>query len=117
MRISRKPRAPLPRTAPEFCITNSAASDRPVTIVDSLLAVALTLRGVDVHVLLCDEALSACWMSLKARIDPQTFVKTGPSLKVCGKCFLNGFKVFNSLGLPLHRYSEFISIEEGEAGE
>src|SRR5687767_14378791 len=31
-----------------------------MSVIESLLAVALTLRGADVHVLLCDQALPAC---------------------------------------------------------
>ncbi|MGH7834030.1 MAG: glycosyltransferase, partial [Candidatus Binatia bacterium] len=97
------------KDGPKVLIANCAGIDAHVTTVDSLLAVALTLRGADVHILLCDEALPACWISSSHRIPPQEFVKAGPSRELCGKCFVPGSAVFRPLGLPVHRYGELLS--------
>ena len=97
---------------PKVLIANCAGIDSHVTTVDSLLAVALTLRGADVHILLCDEALPACWISSSQRIPPHKFVKVGPSEDMCGQCFLTGTTVFRPLGLPVHRYGDFLSTSD-----
>jgi glycosyltransferase involved in cell wall biosynthesis len=102
------------KNGPKVLIANSAGVDRAVTIVDSLLAVALTLRGANVHILLCDEALPACWMPLRDQIPPDQFAKSGPSEHLCSQCFLTGYKLFHSLGLPIYRYSDFLSRNDME---
>ena len=100
------------KCGPAVLITNSAGFDPHAVTVDSLLAVALTLRGANVHILLCDEALPACWMTRTQHVPPHQFVESGPSEKICGDCFLPGYKVFRSLGLPIHRYSTLTSRED-----
>jgi hypothetical protein len=44
----------------KILIATSVGSHLAGTTLESMLAVALTLRGADVHVLLCDAALPAC---------------------------------------------------------
>src|ERR1700674_5370592 len=102
------------KSGPKVLIANAAGIDSHVTTVDSLLAVALTLRGADVHILLCDEMLPACWMSFHHRIPPHQFAKSGPSEQLCGECFLKGSMVFRPLGLPVHRYGDFLSAGDLE---
>ena len=102
------------KNGPKILIANGAGMDAPVTIVDSLLAVALTLRGADVHILVCDEALPACWMALADLVRPESFALSGPSEALCGKCFATGYAVFNSLGLRIHRYGDFLSPEDAK---
>ena len=79
-----------------------------------MLAVALTLRGAQVHILLCDEALPACTASYINRIQPEELATFGPSRLVCGACFSPSHKLFQSFGLRTHRYREFISSEESQ---
>jgi len=100
------------KNGPKVLIATSGGYDHHVTTIDSFLAVALTLRGADVHVLMCDEALPACWLSHNQRIPPHQFVKSGPSEKLCGECFLNGYKVFRALGLPIHKYGDLVSTDD-----
>jgi glycosyltransferase involved in cell wall biosynthesis len=102
------------KKGPKVLIADTAGIDSHVTTVDSLLAVALTLRGADVHVLVCDEMLAACWMAFSSRIAPSHFAKFGPSKQLCGKCFLTGSTVFRPLGLPTHRYSDFLASQDLE---
>lgn len=100
------------KLGPKVLIANCAGSDRQVTTLDSVLAAALTLRGADVHILLCDEALPACWMSYSQQIPPERFAQLGPAQALCGECFSTGEKLFRPLGLSMHRYSDFISAED-----
>lgn len=99
---------------PSVLIANSTTTDSAATIFNSMLAVALTLRGARVHILLCDEALPACGASAIDNIEPEELVSFGPSRRLCGTCFSPSHKVFQSFGLPTHRYSEFISSEESQ---
>lgn len=98
---------------PRVLLATSIGGFPPNTIVDSMLAVALTLRGAEVHILLCDAALPACFVPASRHFpDTEAFVKHGPSRRVCGSCFPPGHKMFRSLGLPIHRFSKFVSRQE-----
>ena len=78
---------------------------------ESLMAVGLTLRGARVHVTLCDGSLPACLMSHIDSIPEQEFVTQGPQ-RLCKLCFDPAARVYQSLGLPLLCYGEFLSKTE-----
>lgn len=100
------------KTGPAVLIANNTTTDSVATIFNSMLAVALTLRGAQVHILRCDEALPACGASYIDSIQPEELVDFGPSRSLCGTCFHPSYRLFRSFGLPVHRYSDFISSEE-----
>ncbi|MBI4699331.1 MAG: capsule biosynthesis protein [Nitrospirae bacterium] len=81
--------------------------------IESLLAVALTLRGADVHILLCDSALPACFTShvTKCR-NWNTAIVNGLSKEYCRYCFPPAHKMYRSLGLPIHFLGNFIKPKE-----
>lgn len=97
---------------PRILIANAIGTDPGVANIETALAIALTLRGAKVHILLCDEALPACWVSQIDHVDTAEFVKFGPTKRLCGRCFAGARNVFQSLGLLMHRYSELISDDE-----
>ncbi|WP_029214910.1 hypothetical protein [Kallotenue papyrolyticum] len=100
------------RNGPKVLIATSTGGHRAVTPLESLLAVALTLRGANVHVLLCDKVLPACLQATSIEFWRQsTFVKHGPKA-LCDDCFDPGYSVFSALDLPLHRYGNLISAAE-----
>lgn len=81
--------------------------------IESLLAVALTLRGAEVHILLCDSALTACFTSHVTKCpDQRKAAKNGLSSEYCKYCFPPAYKMYGALGLPIHRFSDFLSPEE-----
>lgn len=93
-------------------IATSVGSHLAGTTLESALAVALALRGADVHVLLCDEILPAClscWSDVYP--DHERFSREGPG-KDCAYCFEPAYKMYKSLGLTVHRYSDFLSAHE-----
>jgi hypothetical protein len=98
---------------PKVLIATSTGGHTAVTPVESLLAVALTLRGANVHILLCDQFLPAC---LQAQVnkfpDLTEFVQHGPAQRMCEGCFAPAHQMYQSLGLPVHRYSDFVVPEE-----
>ena len=101
---------------PRILIGTSAGGFVPGAIVESMLAVALTLRGAKVHILLCDELLPACIQAMLNFLPSQSeFAAHGPQQHLCAKCFSPGYEMYKSVGLPVHRYSDFISPEERQS--
>jgi hypothetical protein len=76
---------------------------------ESLLGVALTLRGAGVHVLLCDGVLPACqeceipWFPTVHK-----FVKHGPGYKLCQYCFSPADEMYRAMGFRVHRFSDYL---------
>ena len=98
---------------PKVLIATSHGGHAASTRIESLLAVALTLRGADVHVLLCDGVLPGCLMCSYARFpDTRTFIEEGPQKRVCWDCFPPGMELYRKLGVTVHRYGALLSPEE-----
>jgi Capsule polysaccharide biosynthesis protein len=84
----------------------------PVTL-ESLLAVALTLRGADVHILLCDRLLPACELTETTWFpDHRRFVRAGPQESLCHICFEPARRAYAPLGLPIHVYGGLVAATE-----
>jgi len=81
-------------------------------ILDSFLAIALTLRGAEVHILLCDKILPACLMTEVGLIGQKTLEIHGPKKHLCKFCHAAGRIIFNALGLKIHQYGDFLSAAE-----
>lgn len=93
-------------------IASSTGGQSVGTAIDSLVAAALTLRGCDVHILLCDGQLSACLQVSHSDFpDPNEFLESGPK-RHCGYCIKNGAETFEPLGLRIHKFSESITSED-----
>jgi Capsule polysaccharide biosynthesis protein len=99
------------RNGPRILIANAYGMGG-VSSIESTLAAALTLRGAQVHFLVCDAALPACWASHIDYQEPEEFARVGPVERLCGKCFAGASASFDPLGLPIHRYSEFLTADE-----
>jgi hypothetical protein len=98
---------------PKVLIGCAWAGNSGNSLIDGLLAVALTLRGTNVHLLLCDETLPACALpGIRHYGENERFVTKGPSTLTCKKCFQPGKQMFRPLGLPTHYFSQFITSEE-----
>jgi len=94
-------------------IATSTGGHQAITPVESLLAVALTLRGAQVHLLLCDKVLPACLQATTTSFKDQSeFPQYGPQKSLCDTCFLHGINTYKPLELPIHLYSEFIKHNE-----
>lgn len=100
------------KNGPKILIATSVGGHLPGTTLESLLAVALTLRGAEVHILLCDAFLPACLESVVNWYPNQVqFVRYG-SADLCRSCFRPADTMYRSLSVPVHRYSDFITTEE-----
>jgi hypothetical protein len=80
---------------------------------ESALAAALTFRGADVHALICDSALPAC-AECEASLYPDVtaFVRNGPRRDLCRDCRWPAERVYEQLGITVHRYSDYITPDE-----
>lgn len=94
-------------------IATSVGAFLPGTTLESLLAVALTLRNAEIHVLLCDGVLPACMECVHGlTIQEKRFAKAGPQKELCRDCFTHAYAMYKKLGLTVHRYSGLISEED-----
>ncbi len=95
---------------PKVLLATSVGGHRGVTPVETMLAVALTLRGAEVHFLLCDAFMPACMhATLRKETQHADFVRGGPQAYLCSGCWGEGRAIFEPLGLPIHRYGDLVS--------
>jgi hypothetical protein len=91
-------------------IATSIGSYAHAVSLESALSVALTLRGADVHAMLCDAALPACAeceASLYPHIDE--FLAHGPRHDLCRDCLWPAERIYRELGIHVHRYSNWLT--------
>ena len=97
----------------KILIATSTGGHFASTSIESLLAIALTLRGANVHFLLCDRFLPACLQAMSTSFSDLTeFANYGPSISLCDHCFYSGHNLYQPLGLPIHVYSKLVSKKE-----
>ena len=104
---------------PRVLMASSIGSYAHAVTLESALAAALTFRGAEVHTLLCDAALPAC-AECEASLYPNLarFVRKGPQADLCRDCLAPAERVYRSLGLTVHRYSDWLLPEDkGQARE
>jgi hypothetical protein len=106
---------PSAQNGPQVLVATSIGGYPGMAAVEQVLAAALTLRGANVHVLLCDEALPAC-MFCQTALYPnmKQFVRYGPSRDICKSCFKPAAAAYRPFGLTVHRYSDFITAADRE---
>jgi hypothetical protein len=107
-----------PKAGPTILVATSTGATRLATHVDSVLATALALRGADVHVLLCDSALPACFeCHSNWYTDQAAFLRDGPQQDLCRDCFEPASDMYRNLGFPVHRYSSYLTTDQIRASE
>lgn len=94
---------------PPVLLATGIGGNIPVAIHDSLLAVALTLRGASVHVLLCDSALPACeQVTSHFMQNIEAFAHEGVPASSCAYCSTRAEIMFREMGIALHSYTDHI---------
>ncbi len=80
---------------------------------DSLLAVALTLRGARVDALLCDAALPACMIGdVSWYSDLRRFVERGPQADFCASCYPPAAAAWQKLGIDPIRLGSLLTVTD-----
>jgi hypothetical protein len=94
---------------PRVLIPTAVGGHLPSTTLESLLAVALTLRGANVELMLCDEELPACLRShVTAVPSEEAFIAEGPQASSCIRCYSSGNAMYRTLGLPVRTLSALL---------
>jgi hypothetical protein len=98
---------------PRVLVATTVGGLHAMAIVESTLAVALTLRGARVDFLLCDEVLPACLMAEFHRIkDLRQFADHGPAGELCKGCFKPADSVYSDTGLNVRRLSQYLHVDD-----
>jgi hypothetical protein len=101
------------RGGPRVLMATSVGSHLAGTSLESALAAALTLRGAEVDVLLCDSMLPACLAADVTWYPNQSqFARHGPSKDLCRGCFESGAAVFRALGIRVRTYGEYLANDD-----
>ncbi len=107
----------LPADAPRVLLAPSIGHPAMTTL-DSVLAIALTLRGASVDVLLCDELLPACQSCLLGKLQDEwvvnEFIPHGPRRELCRSCHRPADAMFKALGVQVLHYGDFVTDAEQE---
>jgi hypothetical protein len=101
------------QNGPNILIATTVGGFAALSSLESLLAVALTLRGARVHTLLCDAALPACLRVENPTIpDPKVIADYGIQKRLCDDCQRTGQYLFEPLGLQNHKLGDQINVDE-----
>ncbi len=102
------------KDGPHVLLATHIGGHGPVSVVESMLAVALTLRGANVHTLLCDGMLPGCLQAqLSQRCKPELLADYRLNEQLCPGCFARGRAVFHAVDLDHHHtLSSLVTPEE-----
>ena len=103
---------------PRILMATAIGSYAHAVTLESALAAALTFRGVEVHALLCDGTMTAC-AECEASLYPdlQQFVDHGPAPDLCRDCTWPAENVYKTLGLKIHRMSDWLTATQREQAQ
>lgn len=96
-------------SGPRVLIATNLGLHRSAAILDSVFAIALTLRGARVDISLCDGALPACMMADHSHFTRlERFMRYGPKKDLCQACQFSSRRTFGALGLKIHWLSSLL---------
>ncbi len=101
---------------PRVLVATSVPGSAAHTMIESIVAVALTLRGANVSLLTCDRVLPACFRTEKPEVpDPATIADYAFNAhRLCQECPNVGYLLYAPLGLPQLEFSEFLAPADHE---
>lgn len=92
----------------QVLVATSFGSEITITTVESLIAAALKVRGVEVDILLCD-GLPACQLCDTTKFNKiKNFAKDGIPKSTCKECFKSGERVYEGLGFNPLKFSNYL---------
>jgi hypothetical protein len=99
------------KSSEKILIATSTGSNWPCSSFDSMIAIALKLRGADVSFLLCDGILPACQECDSQWISPKDMIESNIK-SVCKDCFHPAEMMLKPLEIKIYKYSDFITKEK-----
>ena len=100
----------------KILIATSMGCYEHATIMESLLSVALLLRGANVEVLLCDNALPCCQMTKMSNVTPDKLLKRNNTPR-CETCCKLGNEIFKEIGIKINQFNNYIDKSMRTAAE
>ncbi len=98
---------------PAVLLATNVGGHGPVGVLESTLAVALTLRGARVHVMLCDGLLPGCLKAAYGDLpDPSVLADYRLAQTLCPTCVERGRQVFEPLGVAVHRLGDLVDATQ-----
>ena len=98
---------------PRVLIATNVMGFHHVSLLEATLAIALTLRGVEVELIQCDAALPACLKVERHSFpEPVQFAAEGITQTVCDNCKAVGQWHFGLLGLKTWQFSELLTADD-----
>jgi hypothetical protein len=90
-------------------VATSVGGYGPGSVLESMLAIALTLRGARVHTLLCDQILPGCLRAEHTDVpDPTVLAEYRLPQTICGGCVHSGQYNFAPLELNAHTFGGLV---------
>ncbi|MBA2531898.1 MAG: capsule biosynthesis protein [Nocardioidaceae bacterium] len=99
---------------PRVLVATNLGGFQQGTVLESLLAVALTLRAAQVEFLLCDADLPACQLTKVAKISPRRVARVG-TRPLCGTCVASGREAYAPLGLKVRHLGDQLAADDRRA--
>lgn len=96
---------------PKVLLATSMGTYSHGVVTDGILGVALKARGAEVDLLLCDQFLPGCQSMKFGQTPLEVFAASKQSPK-CPKCYLRGSRVYQAVGLPVLKLSDFVTMPE-----
>ena len=96
------------RSGPRVLIAPGAGGFHVGVLLESAMAVGLTLRGARTDILLCDSLLPSCLMTEIVGVSPEGLRESPPQPR-CAKCVSRGRGLFRPLGLDVHWLGGLVS--------
>lgn len=90
----------------KILIATSTGGLWPCSSFESLLAIALTLRGVSVKILLNDGLIDACQECESYWLNEKRFLLEG-NKSICSSSYHHSKKMYDSLGIEVLKYSDY----------
>jgi hypothetical protein len=87
-------------------------SHRCIMTIDTLISMALTLRGAKVETLTCDHAVPICLKAEYAYVKPEVFHHAQISQTLCKGCYKDTVSLSLQLGFTNHNMSRFVTLDE-----
>jgi hypothetical protein len=104
----------LAKVGKTVLIANAAGGHPVLDVFESLLAMALAVRGANVKVLSCD-GIPACLQATADQFkDPEEFKNHGPSRTICASCTELGETIFGSTSLPVIKINDYLTNADFE---
>ena len=95
----------------KILIATSMGCYEHAVIVESTLAVALTLRKAKVDILLCDRAIPCCQMTKIFNVSPDDLLSLDDTPR-CDSCIKKGIAGFKPLDLKVSWFSEYLDPDD-----